>query len=234
MTLLSVESLTGGYGETDIISDLTLAVAPREIVTIAGTNGSGKSTLAKAIMGLLPRVSGSVRLEGKEILAEPAERRLSLGIAYVPQVANVFPSLTVEENLLVIEQVEDRRRRLAEMYERFPAIAERRRRRAGTLSGGERQQLAVARALMPEPRLVVLDEPTAALAFVVIAQIFELIRTLPAQGVGVLLVEQRAREALKISDRGYILDQGRIVLADAADALLADTRMAELYLGHEA
>lgn len=234
MTLLSVESLTGGYGETDIISDLTLAVAPREIVTIAGTNGSGKSTLAKAIMGLLPRVSGSVRLEGKEILAEPAERRLSLGIAYVPQVANVFPSLTVEENLLVIEQVEDRRRRLAEMYERFPAIAERRRRRAGTLSGGERQQLAVARALMPEPRLVVLDEPTAALAPVVIAQIFELIRTLPAQGVGVLLVEQRAREALKISDRGYILDQGRIVLADAADALLADTRMAELYLGHEA
>lgn len=234
MTLLSVESLTGGYGETDIISDLTLAVAPREIVTIAGTNGSGKSTLAKAIMGLLPRVSGSVRLEGKEILAEPAERRLSLGIAYVPQVANVFPSLTVEENLLVIEQVEDRRRRLAEMYERFPAIAERRRRRAGTLSGGERQQLAVARALMPEPRLVVLDEPTAALAPVVIAQIFELIRTLPAQGVGVLLVEQRAREALKISDRGYILDQGRIVLADAADALLADTRMAELYLGHDA
>lgn len=234
MTLLSVESLTGGYGETDIISDLTLAVAPREIVTIAGTNGSGKSTLAKAIMGLLPRVSGSVRLEGKEILAEPAERRLSLGIAYVPQVANVFPSLTVEENLLVIEQVKDRRRRLAEMYERFPAIAERRRRRAGTLSGGERQQLAVARALMPEPRLVVLDEPTAALAPVVIAQIFELIRTLPAQGVGVLLVEQRAREALKISDRGYILDQGRIVLADAADALLADTRMAELYLGHDA
>lgn len=234
MTLLSVESLTGGYGETDIISDLTLAVAPREIVTIAGTNGSGKSTLAKAIMGLLPRVSGSVRLEGKEILAEPAERRLSIGIAYVPQVANVFPSLTVEENLLVIEQVKDRRRRLAEMYERFPAIAERRRRRAGTLSGGERQQLAVARALMPEPRLVVLDEPTAALAPVVIAQIFELIRTLPAQGVGVLLVEQRAREALKISDRGYILDQGRIVLADAADALLADTRMAELYLGHDA
>ncbi len=234
MTLLSVESLTGGYGETDIISDLTLAVAPREIVTIAGTNGSGKSTLAKAIMGLLPRVSGSVRLEGKEILAEPAERRLSLGIAYVPQVANVFPSLTVEENLLVIEQVKDRRRRLAEMYERFPAIAERRRCRAGTLSGGERQQLAVARALMPEPRLVVLDEPTAALAPVVIAQIFELIRTLPEQGVGVLLVEQRAREALKISDRGYILDQGRIVLADAADALLADTRMAELYLGHEA
>lgn len=234
MTLLSVESLTGGYGETDIISDLTLAVAPREIVTIAGTNGSGKSTLAKAIMGLLPRVSGSVRLEGKEILAEPAERRLSIGIAYVPQVANVFPSLTVEENLLVIEQVKDRRRRLAEMYERFPAIAERRRRRAGTLSGGERQQLAVARALMPEPRLVVLDEPTAALAPVVIAQIFELIRTLPEQGVGVLLVEQRAREALKISDRGYILDQGRIVLADAADALLADTRMAELYLGHDA
>ncbi len=234
MTLLAVEKLTGGYGETDIISGLSLTVEPREIVTIAGTNGSGKSTLAKAIMGLLPRVSGSVRLAGREILAEPAERRLGLGIAYVPQVANVFPSLTVEENLLVIEQVKDRKRRLAEMYERFPAIAERRRRRAGTLSGGERQQLAVARALMPKPQLIVLDEPTAALAPIVIAQIFELIRTLPEQGVGVLLVEQRAREALKISDRGYILDQGRIVLADAADALLADSRMADLYLGHEA
>lgn len=234
MTLLSVEELSGGYGETDIISDISLDVGPREIVSIAGTNGSGKSTLAKGVMGLLPRVNGSVRLEGKEILTEPAERRLALGIAYVPQVANVFPSLTVEENLLVIEQVKDRKRRLAEMYERFPAIAERRRRRAGTLSGGERQQLAVARALMPEPRLVVLDEPTAALAPAVIAQIFELIRTLPEQGVGVLLVEQRAREALKISDRGYILDQGRIVLADTADALLADSRMAELYLGHEA
>lgn len=233
MTLLAVENLSGGYGETDIISDVSLTVALREIVTLAGTNGSGKSTLSKAIMGLLPRVRGAVRLDDKDILAEPAERRLALGIAYVPQVANIFPSLTVEENLLVIEEVKDRKRRLADMYERFPAIAERRRRRAGILSGGERQQLAVARALMPEPRLVVLDEPTAALAPVVIAQIFELIRTLPEQGVGVLLVEQRAREALRISDRGYILDQGRIVLADAASALLADSRMAELYLGHD-
>jgi len=233
LTLLAVENLSGGYGETDIISDVSLTVALREIVTLAGTNGSGKSTLSKAIMGLLPRVRGAVRLDDKDILAEPAERRLALGIAYVPQVANIFPSLTVEENLLVIEEVKDRKRRLADMYERFPAIAERRRRRAGILSGGERQQLAVARALMPEPRLVVLDEPTAALAPVVIAQIFELIRTLPEQGVGVLLVEQRAREALRISDRGYILDQGRIVLADAASALLADSRMAELYLGHD-
>ena len=234
MTLLSVESLSGGYGEADIITDLSLTVGEREIVTIAGTNGSGKSTLAKAVMGLLPRARGKVLLAGRDILGEAAERRLALGIAYVPQVANVFPSLSVEENLLVIEEVKDRRARLAAMYERFPAIAERRRRRAGTLSGGERQQLAVARALMPEPKLIVLDEPTAALAPKVIAQIFELIGALPEQGVGVLLVEQRAREALRISDRGYILDQGRIVLADAADRLLADSRMAELYLGHGA
>lgn len=234
MTLLSVESLSGGYGETDVISDLSLMISAREIVTIAGTNGSGKSTLAKAIMGLLPRVRGGVRLDGRDIIGEAPERRLALGVAYVPQVANVFPSLTVEENLLVIEEVRNRRARLAAMYDRFPAIAECRRRRAGTLSGGERQQLAVARALMPEPRLIVLDEPTAALAPKVISQIFDLIRALPEQGVGVLLVEQRAREALRISDRGYILDHGRIVLADAADRLLADSRMAELYLGHGA
>lgn len=234
MSLLSVKGLSGGYGEADIVSGLDLHMDAREIVTIAGTNGSGKSTLVKAIMGLLPRVRGAVLIDGRDILREPAERRLELGVAYVPQVANVFPSLTVEENLLVIEQVRDRRNRLAAIYERFPAIAERRRRRAGTLSGGERQQLAVARALMPEPRLMVLDEPTAALAPKVIVQIFDLIRVLPEQGVGVLLVEQRAREALRISDRGYILDQGRIVLTDTAERLLADSRMADLYLGHGA
>lgn len=232
MTLLQVQGLSGGYGETDIIHGLDVEVAVGEIVTIAGTNGSGKSTLAKAIMGLLPRVTGKVTLNGTDLLAEPAQRRLPLGVAYVSQVANVFPSLTVEENLLVIECVPDRPRRLAAMYERFPVLKELRRRRAGSLSGGERQQLALVRALMPEPKLLVLDEPTAALAPSNVLRIFALIRELPDNNVGILLVEQRAREALAMSDRGYILDQGRIVLADRAQALLADERMAELYLGH--
>nr|WP_255720197.1 ABC transporter ATP-binding protein [Acuticoccus kalidii] len=214
------------------MTGIEMTVAAREIVTIAGTNGSGKSTLAKAVMGFLPRTAGTIRFDGIDLLAQPAEKRLALGIAYVPQVANIFPSLSVEENLLVIENVADRRARLEAMYAHFPALKPLRRRRAGSLSGGERQQVAFARTLMPEPKLMVLDEPTAALSPAIVSKILALIRTLPEAGVAVLLVEQRAREALAISDRGYILDQGRIVLADTAAALLSDTRMAELYLGH--
>ncbi len=229
--LLEVEGLSAGYGDGDVIRDIDLTVAPLEIVTIAGTNGSGKSTLVKAIMGLLDRVRGTVRFDGHDLLALPGERRIAVGMSYVPQVANVFPSLTVLENLQVVEAVADRRARIDDMFALFPALAERRRMRAGALSGGERQQLAFARALMPEPRLLVLDEPTAALAPGLVAQILELVQGLPELGVAVLLVEQRARQALTISHRGYILDTGRVVLADDARALLADERMAELYLG---
>lgn len=231
MSLLRIEGLCAGYGDGDVIRDIDLAVAPLEIVAIAGTNGSGKSTLVKAIMGLLDRVRGTMRFDGHDLLALPSERRIAIGMSYVPQVANVFPSLTVLENLQVVEAVADRRARTAAMFELFPALAERRRMRAGVLSGGERQQLAFARALMPEPRLLVLDEPTAALAPGLVARILDLVRGLPKLGVAVLLVEQRARQALTISDRGYILDTGRVVLEDDAKALLADERMAELYLG---
>lgn len=231
MTLLEITGLTGGYGESDILNGIDLTVEQGEILTVAGTNGAGKSTLAKAVMGLLPRVAGRIALDGHDIVAAPVEARLALGIAYVPQVGNVFASLSVIENLQVVQGVRDARGRIAELLDTFPALAERRRARAGSLSGGERQLLAFARALMARPRLMILDEPTAALAPTRVSESFARIRALPALGVSVLMVEQRARQALAVSDRGCILDGGRVAMLGPAATLLADERAAALYLG---
>jgi branched-chain amino acid transport system ATP-binding protein len=206
-------------------------VAPREIVTIAGTNGAGKSTLVKAVMGLLPRIAGTMAFDGRDLLTLPVEERVRIGISYVPQVRNVFGALTVLENLQVVEHVQAREKRIRDMFELFPALAGRRKTHAENLSGGERQQLAFARALMSSPRLMVLDEPSAALSPALTEQVFAEVRRLPQIGVGVLMVEQRARQALAFSDRGYILDSGRIVLTDTGQALLANQHMSDLYIG---
>ncbi|MCB1492388.1 MAG: ABC transporter ATP-binding protein [Rhodobiaceae bacterium] len=233
MSLLEIEDLKGGYGEVDILRGIDFTVDKDEIVTLAGTNGSGKSTLVKALMGILPRWTGRVAFEGKDLKKVDAEDRIAVGISYVPQVANVFPSLTVTENLDVMEGVTEREARIAEAFAQFPALADRRRSRASTLSGGERQQLAFARAMMAKPRLMVLDEPTANLSVALVDQILSMVTGLRKAGIAVLLVEQRARQALAISDRGYIMDSGKVVLSGKADDLLADERMAELYLGHQ-
>lgn len=232
--LLALEDVRGGYGDVDILNGVSLSLAGGEILTVAGTNGAGKSTLAKAIVGLLPRATGRMLFEGTEMGALAPEDRVARGIGYVPQVANVFPSLSIIENLQVVTGVRDRSARVAELLAIFPALAERRRTRAGSLSGGERQQLAFARALMSRPRLMILDEPTAALSPARVVDAFRLIRDLPLLGVSVLVVEQRARQSLAISNRGCILDGGRVALAGEAEALLADERAAELYLGRAA
>lgn len=234
MTLLEVRGVRGGYSDdVDVLTGVDFEIGEDEIVILAGTNGSGKSTLVKAVMGLLPRWQGTIMFSGQDLRSIEAEDRIRIGMSYVPQVANVFLSLTVIENLDVVEGVAERKARVDEMFDLFPALAERRRTRASSLSGGERQQLAVARALMPRPRLMLLDEPTANLSPVLVDQVFDLIGKLPELGVAVFLVEQRARQALAISDRGYIMDDGAVVLSGPAQDLLADERMADLYLGHQ-
>ena len=227
MSVLDIRDVRGGYGEVDILNGIDLSLNAAEILVVAGTNGAGKSTLAKAVVGLLPRLSGTISLNGTDITALPTEQRARAGIGYVPQVANVFPSLTILENLAVVEGVVRRTERIDEMLALFPALAERRNARAGSLSGGERQQLAFARALMTR-----LDEPTAALSPALVGESFQRIATLAKTGAAVLLIEQRARQALAIARHGAILDGGRVAMAGPAHALLANDDAARLYLGH--
>lgn len=230
--MLTIETLAGGYGEVNILNGIDLTLKAGEILTVAGTNGAGKSTLAKAVVGLLPRVTGRVLLQGRDITHLPAEARAHAGIGYVPQVSNVFPSLSIRDNLAVVEGVRDKAARIDEMFALFPALAERRRARAGSLSGGERQQLAFARALMTRPAVIVLDEPTAALSPAKVDESFARIAALAGTGTAVFLIEQRARQALAISHRGAVLDGGKVALEGLAADLLSDERAARLYLGH--
>lgn len=233
--LLTATEIRGGFSpEVDILNDVNLEIGTNEIVTVAGTNGAGKSTLVKAIMGLLPRMTGTIQFEGRDLQEFATEDRVGLGIAYVPQVANVFLSLSVFENLDVVEfpgSRHARRARVEEVLFQFPRLRERLKSRGDHLSGGERQQLAFARALMLRPKLMLLDEPTAALSVGLAQQVFEQIRTLPILNVAALVVEQQARQSLAISDRGYILDAGKVVMKGRAADLLADEKMASLYLG---
>lgn len=232
MSLLSIKELHGGYSEVDILNGVEISLSEGEILTVAGTNGAGKSTLAKAIVGLLPRISGSIVFDGREISTLKTEDRIASGIGYVPQVANIFPSLTILENLKVVAGVVRQAARIEDLFESFPLLKERSSTRAGSLSGGERQQLAVARALMLSPKMIILDEPTAALSPARVASSFSLIQRLPSLGVSVFMVEQRARQALAISHRGCILDGGKVVLSGEAQLLLDNPKAAELYLGN--
>jgi len=231
--LLQATGLTGGYGGMDILQGVDLTVEAHEVAVIIGPNGAGKSTAMKALIGLIPLKSGKVLYAGEEITGQAPERLVARGIAYVPQERNVFRTMTVEENLAMGAYLRrgDLGETLARIYTLFPALKDKRRQRAGELSGGQRQMVAIARALMIEPKLLLLDEPTVGLSPKVIGEIFERILAINAGGVGILMVEQNARAALEIAHRGYVLATGRNRFTDNAAALLANREVAEAFLG---
>jgi branched-chain amino acid transport system ATP-binding protein len=232
--LIEVRDLVAGYVPgVDILRGCTLELHDGEIVGVIGPNGAGKSTLIKAMFGLLAVRSGSVFLRGEDVTKASPHALVAMGIGYVPQVGNVFPSLTVNENLEMGTYLRPRefRTRAETIDALFPRIAERRKQRAGSLSGGERQMLAMARALMMDPRVLLLDEPSAGLAPVFQDQVFDRVRDINAGGVAVVMVEQNARRCLQIAHRGYVLDQGRNAHSGAGSDLLHDPKVIELYLG---
>jgi branched-chain amino acid transport system ATP-binding protein len=232
--LLTVEDLVGGYvPEVDILKGVNLTLSQGELVGIIGPNGAGKSTLVKAIFGLLAVRSGKVLLRGDDVTGLPAHQLVARGMGYVPQRANVFPSLSVEDNLrmglyLNIAAWSDRYAAVTAM---FPLIETRRHQKAGLLSGGERQMVAFGRAMMTDPTVLLLDEPSAGLSPIVQDTVFDKVREIVGAGVSVVMVEQNARNCLAIADRGYVLDQGRNAYTGSGQELLNDPRVIELYLG---
>jgi len=233
MSLLQVKEVISGYGETEILHGVSITIEEGQIVTIIGPNGSGKSTLLKTIFGLVRPKKGQVLFNGQEITSMAPETIVRKGLCYVPQSSNVFPSLSIHENLEMgaFIRTDDFRHRLNEVYDLFPDLIERRNDRAGTLSGGQRQMLAVARALMLDPIMLLLDEPSAGLAPNLVTSVLEKILGINSTGVAILLVEQNAREALKLSGWGYILASGQNQLEDKGENLLKNPEVARLYLG---
>jgi len=234
MALLEVESCDAGYGAAQILHDVHMHVEPGEVVTIIGPNGAGKSTLLKVVMGFLTPSRGRVTLDGRDITPLRADQRVQAGVAYVPQLDNCFPNLTVTENLRMgaysLARAEGRRR-IEAQFEQFPRLGQRRSQRAHTLSGGERQMLAMARALMTDPMLLLLDEPSAALAPALVEQVFDTVAQINQQGRTIVIVEQEAQVALEASHRGYVLADGCNVLDDRADRILDDETVRAAYLG---
>ena len=233
--VLKVSGLVAGYtAEVDILNGVDIDVNPNEIVTIVGPNGAGKSTLMKSIFGLVPPREGSIHLHGSEITGEMPHSVTRRGVTYVPQLDNVFPNLTVQENLELGAiaggdgSVDER---MAHVFGLFPRLEERRRQAAGTMSGGERQMVAMGRALMPNPEILLLDEPSAGLAPAFVDAIFAKVLEINKSGVTILMVEQNARRALEMSHRGYVLDLGTNRFTGPGPELIADPKVAELYLG---
>ncbi|MDN0198378.1 ABC transporter ATP-binding protein [Streptomyces sp. S.PNR 29] len=232
--VLAAEGIVAGYVPgVDVLRGCSVEVRPGEVVGVIGPNGAGKSTLLKAVFGLLRVRGGTVRLRGEDVTNRPAHELVRRGVGYVPQVQNVFPTLTVEENLRMGVYLRPRTyaRRVASVEELFPVLADRRKQKAGAMSGGERQMLAMARALMTEPQLMLLDEPSAGLSPLHQDHVFDRCRMINSAGVAVLMVEQNARRCLQFCDRGYVLDQGRNAYTGTGTALLHDRKVVELYLG---
>ena len=232
--IIEVNGLASGYVKgLNILQGVDLVLRDKEIVSIIGPNGAGKSTLLKAIVGLIPIFGGKIYLNGAELKEIKSYKLAQMGIGYVPQVQNVFPSLTIEENLEMGNwgAREKQKESLNEIYDMFKILFDKKKERAGNLSGGQRQILALGRALISKPNVILLDEPSAGLSPKAIDEVFEYINTINESGVSILLVEQNAKRALKFCDRGYVLDQGRNAYTGSGKDLLNDEKVIELYLG---
>ncbi|MBL3572603.1 ABC transporter ATP-binding protein [Rhodovulum sulfidophilum] len=227
------DRMTGGYGGADILHGCTVAVEKGEIAVIVGPNGAGKSTAMKAVFGMLDIHSGAVRLNGEDITRLSPQARVAKGMAFVPQTQNIFTSMTVEENLEMgaFLRRDDISATIGEVYQLFPILREKRRQAAGELSGGQRQQVAVGRALMTRPSVLMLDEPTAGVSPIVMDELFDRIIEVARTGISILMVEQNARQALEIADKGYVLVQGRNAYTDTGRALLDDPEVRRTFLG---
>jgi branched-chain amino acid transport system ATP-binding protein len=234
-TLLTLDAVTGGYGKMTILNGVTASIRKGAITTVIGPNGAGKSTLFKAIFGLLPVRSGRIVLGGAETTGLPPRRMLAEGVCYVPQGRNIFPELSVKHNLelggVALADGGKLAERVEAMMERFPMLKEKARAQAGTLSGGQQKLLEVARGLLLDPRLVLIDEPSIGLSPLMVAEVFGILRDLRDRGVTILMIEQNARAALQMSDYGLVLEQGVTRIEDSAANILADARVAQLFLG---
>ncbi len=233
MSYLLGENLIGGYGTGDILKDCTISVARGEISVVVGPNGAGKSTAMKALLGMLKVLNGKVMLAGKDITSMSPQQRVQLGMAFVPQTNNVFSSMTVEENLELGAYVrtDDYSDTMSQIYELFPVLKEKRLQPAGELSGGQRQQVAVGRALMTKPSVLMLDEPTAGVSPIVMDELFERIIEVKKTGIAILMVEQNARQALAIADKGFVLVTGQNRFTDSGQVLLANEEVRRSFLG---
>jgi branched-chain amino acid transport system ATP-binding protein len=234
-TVLSVQDITTFYGSNQALRGISLVVFEGEIVTLIGSNGAGKSTTLRSISGIVPPRTGRIVFQGRDITGLPGHEVAALGIAQSPEGRRVFPRMTVLENLemgaFTRRDQAAIRQDIARVYELFPRLQERQKQKAGTMSGGEQQMLAMGRAMMAQPSLLLLDEPSLGLAPVIVDRIYEIIREINQQGVTILLVEQNANYALDVSSRGYVLETGTVALSDSSAALRDDERVKEAYLG---